>query len=69
MFLNKVIDSRGVDYIVGLFEGSLRVLAKQWKDVFVIYRVLFLTVPPDCQHQNEKQFAANQDYFFKKFSM
>ena len=29
MFLNKVIDSRGVDYIVGLFEGSLSVLAKQ----------------------------------------
>ena len=69
MFLNKVIDSRGVDYIVGLFEGSLRVLAKQWKDVFVIYRVLFLTVPPDFQYQNEKQVAANQDYFFKKFSM
>ena len=34
-----------------------------------IYRVLFLTVPPDFQYQNEKQVAANQDYFFKKFSM
>ena len=29
----------------------------------------FLTVPPDFQYQNEKQVAANQDYFFKKFSM
>ena len=33
------------------------------------YRVLFLSVPPDFQYQNEKQVAANQDYFFKKFSM
>ena len=33
------------------------------------YRVLFLTVPPNFQYQNEKQVAANQDYFFKKFSM
>ena len=29
----------------------------------------FLTGPPDFQYQNEKQVAANQDYFFKKFSM
>ena len=29
----------------------------------------FLTVPPDFQYQNGKQVAANQDYFFKKFSM
>ena len=40
MFLNKVIDSRGVDYIVGLFKGSLSVLAKQWKDVLVIKLLL-----------------------------
>ena len=33
------------------------------------YRGLFLTVPPDFQYQNENQVAANQDYFFKKFSM
>ena len=25
------------------------------------YRVVFLTVPPDIQYQNEKQVAANQD--------
>ena len=29
----------------------------------------FLTVPPDFQYQNEKQVAANQEYFFKKFLM
>ena len=29
----------------------------------------FLTVPPHFQYRNEKQVAANQDYFFKKFSM
>ena len=29
----------------------------------------FLPVPPYFQYQNEKQVAANQDYFFKKFSM
>ena len=29
--------------------------------------MLFLTVPPDFQYQNEKQVTANQDYFFKKF--
>ena len=34
-----------------------------------IYRVLFLTVSPDFQYQNEKQVAVNQDYFFKTFSM
>ena len=34
-----------------------------------LYRLLFLTVPPDFQNQNEIQVAANQDYFFKKFSM
>ena len=33
------------------------------------YIVLFLTVPPDFQYQNEKQILANQDYFFKKFTM
>ena len=32
-------------------------------------RVVFLTGPPDFQYQNEKQVAANRDYFFKKFSM
>ena len=26
-----------------------------------IYRVVFLTGPPDFQYQNEKQVAANQD--------
>ena len=34
-----------------------------------IQGVFFLTVPPDFQYQNEKQFAANQNYFFKKFLM
>ena len=34
-----------------------------------IYRVVFLTVPPYFQYQNEKQVADNKDYFFKKFSM
>ena len=29
----------------------------------------FLTAPPDFQYQNENQVLANQDYFFKKFSM
>ena len=28
---------------------------------FHIYRVVFLTGPPDFQYQNEKQVAANQD--------
>ena len=37
--------------------------------VVEIYRVVFLTGPPDFQYQNEKQVAANQDYFFKKISM
>ena len=41
---------------------------KVWK-FLSSYRVLFFTVPPDFQYQNEKQVAANQDYFFKKFSM
>ena len=29
--------------------------------VVEIYRVVFLTGPPDFQYQNEKQVAANQD--------
>ena len=33
------------------------------------YRVLLLTVPSDFQYQNEKQVTANQNYFFKKFSI
>ena len=33
------------------------------------YRVLFLTGLPYFQYQNEKQVAANQDWFFTKFSM
>ena len=32
-----------------------------------LYRVVFLTGPPDFQYQNEKQVAANQDNIFKKF--
>ena len=31
-----------------------------------MYGMLFLTVPPDFQYQNEKQVAANKDYFFKE---
>ena len=34
-----------------------------------IIQGVFFTVPPDFQNQNEKQVAANQDYFFVKFSM
>ena len=34
-----------------------------------LYRVIFLTVPPDFRYQNEKQVAANKDSFFKKVSM
>ena len=30
-------------------------------DASASYRVVFLTGPPDFQHQNEKQVAANQD--------
>ena len=30
-------------------------------NVWYIYRVVFLTGPPDFQYQNEKQVAANQD--------
>ena len=33
------------------------------------YRVLFLTVPPDFQYQNEKRWAANQRFCSMKFSM
>ena len=33
------------------------------------YRVLFLTVPPNFQYQNEKQSAANQRFCSMKFSM
>ena len=33
------------------------------------YRVLFLTVPPDFQYQNEKRSAANQRFCSMKFSM
>ena len=53
MFLNKVIDSRGVDYIVGLFKGSLSVPAKQWKDVLVIKLLLgdWLLDTVDWSHQ------------------
>ena len=43
-----------------------------WHRLFLknfTYRVLFLTVPPDFQYQNEKQVTANQDYFFNKSSM
>ena len=36
---------------------SLR-LSLQW---WWLYRVVFLTGPPDFQYQNEKQVAANQD--------
>ena len=41
----------------------------EWSNMYHTYRVLFLTAPPDFQYQNEKQVTANQDYFFKKFSM
>ena len=33
------------------------------------YRVLFLTVPPNFQYQNEKRWAANQRFCSMKFSM
>ena len=35
----------------------------------MIQGVFFLTLTPDFQYQNEKQVAANQAYFFNKFSM
>ena len=28
----------------------------------ILYRVLFLTVPPNFQYQNEKRWAANQRF-------
>ena len=34
---------------------------KNGKKTAHIYRVFFLTGPPDFQYQNEKQVAANQD--------
>ena len=39
------------------------------RTVTTIYRVLFLTVPPNFQYQNEKWWAANQRFCSKKFSM
>ena len=35
----------------------------------ILYRVLFLTVPPNFQYQNEKRWAANQRFCSMKFSM
>ena len=35
----------------------------------VIYTGLFVSVLPDFQYRNEKLVAANQRYFFRKFSM
>ena len=32
--------------------------------IFGIYRVLFLTVPPNFQYQNEKTCSANEELFF-----
>ena len=43
-----------------------------WKSIYknmYTYRVLFFTVPPDFQYQNEKHVAVNQEPFFKKISM
>ena len=37
--------------------------------VYGSYRVLFLTVPPNFQYQNEKQWTANQRFCSMKFSM
>ena len=34
-----------------------------------MYRVLFLTVSPNFQYQNEKRVAANQRSFAEKISM
>ena len=34
-----------------------------------LYRVLFLTVPPNFQYQNEKRWAANQRFCSMEFSM
>ena len=36
---------------------------------FVFYRMVFLTVPPNFQYQNEKWWAANQRFCSMKFSM
>ena len=35
----------------------------------ILYRVLFLTVPPNFQYQNEKRWAANQRFSSKIFLM
>ena len=35
----------------------------------MIYRVVFLTVPPNFQYQNEKRWAANPRFCSMKFSM
>ena len=48
-----------------------KVRQRQAKGLYCIqmYRVLFLTVPPDFQYQNEKRWAANQGFCSMKFSM
>ena len=35
----------------------------------ILYRVLFLTVPPNFQYQNEKRWAANQRFSSMIFLM
>ena len=37
--------------------------------ILIIYRVVFLTGPPNFQYQNEKRWAANQRFCSMKFSM
>ena len=37
--------------------------------ILIIYRVVFLTGPPNFQYQNEKRWAANQRFCSIKFSM
>ena len=41
-------------------EDELNIL-RMYIYTMMIYRVVFLTGPPDFQYQNEKQVAANQD--------
>ena len=56
-------------YTIALDQFEKDILTEKKRRIRFIYRVFFLTVPPNFQYQNEKQWAANQRFCSMKFSM
>ena len=56
-----LIYNHGEEIVERLIWGNNQQATQQQESFTFLYRVVFLTGPPDFQYQKEKQVAANQD--------